>query len=51
MPVNPGSHQFPIVPELHSQNQFPAVPYYVGGTALGTALVLPGKINFEEAEI
>jgi hypothetical protein len=33
MPVNHGSHQFPIVPELPSQNQFPAVPYYVGGTS------------------
>jgi hypothetical protein len=51
MPVNPSSHQFPIVPELLSQNQFPAVPYYVGGTALGTALVLSGKSNFEEAGI
>ena len=51
MPVNNGSHQFPIVPELLSQNQFPAVPYYVGGTAFGTALVLSGKNSFAEAGI
>jgi hypothetical protein len=51
MSVNPSSHQFPIVPELHRQNQFPAVPYYVGGTALGTEFVLSSETNFEEARI
>ena len=51
MAVNPSSHQFPVVPELPRQNQFPAVPYYVGGTAFGTALVLSGKNSFAEAGI
>jgi hypothetical protein len=49
MAVNSSSHQFPVVPELPRQNRFPAVPYYVGGTALGTASVLSGKNSFEEA--
>lgn len=51
MPISFGSCQFPIVPELHSQNRFPAVPYYVGGTALGTAVVLSSETSFEEARI